>query len=95
MLNTELSFCGLNVICQLIVIIIIIILSRCDNLMKLQSRLDYLRSLLNDPTSFKNIYRYAFDFARVCTSTCMYSENSLQRHKFVFGNFVAITSQQI
>lgn len=26
--------------------------------------MDYLRSLLNDTTNFKLIYRYAFDFAR-------------------------------
>lgn len=31
---------------------------------KLQSKFDYLRSQLTDIPSFKNIYRYAFDFAR-------------------------------
>lgn len=40
-------------------------ISRCDCISKLQGRLDYLRSILDDPVHFKNIYRYAFDFARV------------------------------
>lgn len=38
---------------------------RCDCTERLQSKLDYLRSELNDAATFKNIYRYAFDFARV------------------------------
>uniref|UniRef100_A0A2C9JCP1 Defective in cullin neddylation protein n=1 Tax=Biomphalaria glabrata TaxID=6526 RepID=A0A2C9JCP1_BIOGL len=37
---------------------------QCDTIGKLQNRLDYLRALLNDPALFKNIYRFAFDFAR-------------------------------
>ncbi|XP_044740169.1 DCN1-like protein 4 isoform X2 [Chrysoperla carnea] len=37
---------------------------QCDSISKLQTKLDYLRSLLNDPHSFKGIYRYAYDFAR-------------------------------
>ncbi|KAK2170512.1 hypothetical protein LSH36_2g00015 [Paralvinella palmiformis] len=36
----------------------------CDSGTKLQARLDYLRSLLDDPAIFKSIYRYAFDFAK-------------------------------
>lgn len=40
---------------------------RCDTTEKLRNSLDYLRSLLNEPTNFKLIYRYAFDFARVST----------------------------
>ncbi|XP_045470259.1 DCN1-like protein 5 isoform X2 [Harmonia axyridis] len=36
----------------------------CDSVQKLQSKFDYLRSLLNDPNTFKAIYRYAYDFAR-------------------------------
>lgn len=41
---------------------------RCDTTEKLRNSLDYLRSLLNEPTNFKLIYRYAFDFARVSTA---------------------------
>ena len=36
-----------------------------DSVDKLRHKLDYLRSLLDDHVTFKNIYRYAFDFARV------------------------------
>ncbi|XP_056271243.1 DCN1-like protein 4 isoform X3 [Pseudoliparis swirei] len=38
---------------------------QCDSTERLRNSLDYLRSVLNDSTSFKLIYRYAFDFARV------------------------------
>lgn len=41
------------------------VFSRCDSISKLQGRLEYLRSMLDDPVHFKNIYRYAYDFARV------------------------------
>lgn len=41
---------------------------QCDSALKLQSKLDYLRNLMNDPNVFKNIYRYAYDFARVSVS---------------------------
>ncbi|CAJ0940087.1 unnamed protein product [Ranitomeya imitator] len=37
---------------------------QCDCTEKLQGKFDYLRAQLNDNTAFKNIYRYAFDFAR-------------------------------
>ncbi|XP_039212207.1 DCN1-like protein 5 isoform X2 [Crotalus tigris] len=37
---------------------------QCDCTEKLQSKFDFLRSQLNDISTFKNIYRYAFDFAR-------------------------------
>ncbi|XP_053660502.1 DCN1-like protein 4 [Anopheles marshallii] len=37
---------------------------QCDTASKVQCKLEYLRSMLNDPNSFKIIYRYAYDFAR-------------------------------
>ncbi|XP_075975254.1 DCN1-like protein SCCRO4 [Anticarsia gemmatalis] len=37
---------------------------QCDNVHKLQNKLEYLRNLLNDPYIFKAIYRYSYDFAR-------------------------------
>lgn len=43
---------------------------RCDSTERLRNSLDYLRSVLNDSTSFKLIYRYAFDFARVSQAKC-------------------------
>lgn len=38
---------------------------QCDSAIKLQYKLDSLRSSLNDQNIFKNVYRYAYDFARV------------------------------
>ncbi|CAG4935251.1 unnamed protein product [Parnassius apollo] len=38
---------------------------QCDSVQKLQNKLEYLRSLLNDPCIFKAIYRYSYDFARL------------------------------
>ena len=38
---------------------------RCDSIEKIRGKIDHLRSFLNDPVAFKNIYRYAYDFARV------------------------------
>ncbi|MGH0146706.1 UNVERIFIED_CONTAM: hypothetical protein FKN15_056778 [Acipenser sinensis] len=37
---------------------------QCDTTEKLRNSLEYLRSVLNESTHFKLIYRYAFDFAR-------------------------------
>lgn len=37
---------------------------RCDSLSKLQAKLPFLISLLDDATIFKQIYRFAFDFIR-------------------------------
>uniref|UniRef100_A0A1A9WRG8 Defective in cullin neddylation protein n=1 Tax=Glossina brevipalpis TaxID=37001 RepID=A0A1A9WRG8_9MUSC len=36
----------------------------CDSAAKMQSKLDYLKNILNDPNVFKSIYRYAYDFAK-------------------------------
>lgn len=37
---------------------------QCDCIAKLQSKLEYLRSFLADPVTFKSIFRFAFDFAK-------------------------------
>lgn len=42
---------------------------QCDSIAKVQSKLDFLKNYLNDPNTFKNIYRYAYDFARVRKSS--------------------------
>lgn len=39
---------------------------QCDSISKIQQKLEYLRNQLTDPYTFKGIYRYAYDFARVC-----------------------------
>ena len=36
---------------------------------KLKCRLDDLRGLLSDPVAFKNIFRFAYDFAKVSTTS--------------------------
>lgn len=38
---------------------------QCDTVAKLQMKLEYLNNLLTDPNIFKNVFRYAYDFARV------------------------------
>lgn len=47
---------------------------QCDTIHKLQQKLDYLRSLLNEPHTFKGIYRYAYDFARVCIQLFIFND---------------------
>lgn len=37
---------------------------QCDCISKIQNKLDFMRTMLNDPNHFKAIYRYAYDFAR-------------------------------
>lgn len=37
---------------------------QCDTHTKVQNKLDYLKSFLHEPSTFKSIYRYAYDFAR-------------------------------
>lgn len=37
---------------------------QCDSIIKIQSKLNYLNSMMNDVNTFKHIYRYAYDFAR-------------------------------
>jgi len=37
---------------------------QCDSIGKLRNKIEYLRSLLNDQSNFKSIYRYSFDFAK-------------------------------
>lgn len=38
---------------------------QCDTPTKLMSKLNYFYNLMNDPQTFKLIFRYAYDFARV------------------------------
>lgn len=44
---------------------------QCDSIEKVQQKTDHLRGLLNDTNTFKAIYRYAYDFARVCSDILM------------------------
>lgn len=47
---------------------------QCDTVTKVQSKLDHLRNYLNDSNTFKSIYRYAYDFARVSDFLSMNNE---------------------
>ncbi|BFZ14564.1 hypothetical protein BsWGS_17603 [Bradybaena similaris] len=58
---------------------------QCDTIEKLQNRLDYLRALLNEPPLFKNIYRFAFDFAREKDQRCMDIETAKAMLSLVLG----------
>uniref|UniRef100_A0A0B6YU73 Defective in cullin neddylation protein n=1 Tax=Arion vulgaris TaxID=1028688 RepID=A0A0B6YU73_9EUPU len=58
---------------------------QCDTIEKLQNRLDYLRALLNDPPLFKNIYRFAFDFARDKDQRSMDIETAKEMLSLVLG----------
>lgn len=67
---------------------------QCDSISKLQGRLEYLRSMLDDPVHFKNIYRYAYDFARNKDQRSMDVETAkamlgllLGKHWPLFGSF--------
>lgn len=63
--------------------------ARCDSTERLRNSLDYLRSVLNDSTSFKLIYRYAFDFARVSPAQTFSSKDTLDL--FLEGLMIKIT----
>jgi DCN1-like protein 4/5 len=44
---------------------------QCDSTENLRLKLDYLRGLPNDPTTFNSIYRFAFEFAKDGGRRCM------------------------
>jgi DCN1-like protein 4/5 len=44
----------------------------CDSPKKLKNKLGFFYSMLNDPTNFKLIFRYGYDFARV-SALCIYA----------------------
>lgn len=58
---------------------------QCDNVEKLQAKLCYLRSLLSDSVHFKNIYRFAFDFAREKDQRSMDIETAKSMLQLVLG----------
>ncbi|GAB6021369.1 DCN1-like protein 4 [Chamberlinius hualienensis] len=67
---------------------------QCDSCRKLQNKLEFLRSLLNDPHVFKSIYRYAYDFARDNNQRSMDLETAkamlqllLGKHWSLYGQF--------
>lgn len=46
----------------------------CDTPTKLQNKLEYFYNLINDPQTFKLIFRYAYDFARVRKSLTQFKQ---------------------
>ncbi|GIX99492.1 DCN1-like protein 4 [Caerostris darwini] len=73
----------------------------CDSLEKIRNKIDYLRSLLNEPIVFKNIYRYAYDFARDREQRSMDMETAkamlqllLGRSWHMYGSFHQFLEQQ-
>lgn len=55
----------------------------CDSPAKLQNKLDYFYNLINDPPTFKMIFRYAYDFARVSCNG-MFKMCALDSRNFYF-----------
>uniref|UniRef100_A0A672G863 DCN1-like protein n=1 Tax=Salarias fasciatus TaxID=181472 RepID=A0A672G863_SALFA len=49
---------------KLLTVTCLLCLLRCDCMERLKGKLDDLRGELSDSAAFRNIYRYAFDFAR-------------------------------
>lgn len=47
---------------------------QCDTPTKLMNKLNYFYNLMNDPQTFKLIFRYAYDFARVSEHLPFYHE---------------------
>ncbi|GIY61637.1 DCN1-like protein 4 [Caerostris extrusa] len=73
----------------------------CDSIEKIRNKIDYLRSLLNEPIVFKNIYRYAYDFARDREQRSMDMETAkamlqllLGRSWHMYGSFHQFLEQQ-
>lgn len=72
----------------------------CDTISKTQQKLDYLRNLLNEPHTFKGIYRYAYDFARDKDQRSMDMETArvmlhllLGKHWPLFSQFAQFLDQ--
>ncbi|KAB0796428.1 hypothetical protein PPYR_10489 [Photinus pyralis] len=66
---------------------------QCDVIQKLQTKLEYLRSHLNDQNLFKAIYRYAFDFARDKDQRSMDIETAKAMLQLLLGKHWALYSQ--
>lgn len=81
-------FCCLMLCVELLMFLVFVVFLRCDCTEKLQSKFDFLRSQLNDISSFKNIYRYAFDFARVRLLQCLESSYLYLFNKLVLDWFL-------
>lgn len=66
---------------------------QCDSAAKVQSKLESLRNLLSDSNIFKNIYRYAYDFARDKDQRSMDIETAKAMLQLLLGKHWALYSQ--
>jgi len=63
----------------------------CDSTQKLKEKLDYLRALLRDASTFKKIYRYAFDFSRDKEQKSLEIETAKTMLQLLLGNVWSLT----
>ncbi|XP_014203905.1 DCN1-like protein 5 isoform X1 [Copidosoma floridanum] len=66
---------------------------QCDSITKIQNKIDHLRNLLNDPQTFKAIYRYAYDFARDKDQRSMDMETARVMLQLLLGKHWSLFSQ--
>ncbi|XP_076248842.1 DCN1-like protein SCCRO4 [Calliopsis andreniformis] len=66
---------------------------QCDSISKIQQKLEYLRNQLNDPHTFKGIYRYAYDFARDKDQRSMDMETARVMLQLLLGKHWPLFSQ--
>ncbi|KAK0170193.1 hypothetical protein PV328_010782 [Microctonus aethiopoides] len=66
---------------------------QCDSISKVQQKLEYLRNLLNEPHTFKGIYRYAYDFARDKDQRSMDMETARVMLQLLLGKHWPLFSQ--
>jgi DCN1-like protein 4/5 len=59
---------------------------QCDSTEKLRAKLDELRSLTVDLATFKNIYRFAYDFAREKSQRTLDIETAIAMLALLLGN---------
>ncbi|XP_033215182.1 DCN1-like protein 4 isoform X2 [Belonocnema kinseyi] len=65
----------------------------CDSINKVQHKLETLRNILNDPHTFKGIYRYAYDFARDKDQRSMDMETARVMLQLLLGKHWPLFSQ--
>lgn len=66
---------------------------QCDTVQKVKNKLDYLRSILNDQSAFKSIYRYAYDFARDKDQRSMDMETAKAMLQLLLGKHWSLFAQ--
>ncbi|KAL8570288.1 DCN1-like protein 5 [Nucella lapillus] len=65
---------------------------QCDSISKLRAKLDFLRSLLNDPVTFKSIFRFAFEFAKEDNQRSLDKDTAKQMLTLLLGGLWPLQS---